>query len=150
MNKAILTGVLVLAAAAASAQSPTFRFVTAQGETTVVASENLVITFEDGTLVASNGSQTITLPVTNLVSMNFSDEEVSGGETPDPDPVDPDPDEPEQDSIQEIMASGECALYSVDGKEQGKFASLEAARKALKPGIYVIKSNGACHKIVVK
>lgn len=132
MKKAIISGIVAVAAFGAMAQSPQFVFVTGQGEHHVMESTGLVITFEEGTLVATNSSQTLTLPVSTLASMGYTDEE------------------PKQDSINEIFAGEGCTYYSTDGVEQGKFASTDAARKALKPGVYVIKSNGASLKIMLK
>lgn len=132
MKKAIITGILMAAAMTAAAENARFVFVTNRGEHHVMESTGLVITFEEGTLVATNSSQTLSLHVSTLASMGYTDEE------------------PNQDSIKEIFTGKECAYYSTDGVEQGKFASIAAARKALKPGVYVIKSNGASLKIVLK
>lgn len=124
------------AATVAMAESPTFTFVTAQGERHVMESTGLEITFEEGTLVAKNSSQTLSLPVSTLATMAFSDGEVTPTPNPDPDP--------DQDGINEVLASENFTIYSLDGVEQAK------SLKGLRPGIYIVKSNGASHKIVLK
>ena len=99
------------------------------GTTLSLTATGLTITFSDGNLVASDGTN---IALTSLTKMYFSD--TSG--------------------IRQMTvkgAQGTLQAFTVSGRQMGTFANLDEATGALPKGIYVIKdSSGNTHKIAVR
>ena len=129
-----LAAILVMMAACINIMADDFTYLTVEnsdGTTTSMTASGLTITFADGQLKASNGSETWTLPLSSLSKMYFSN----------------------TDGISEAAQAiddGEVTAYSTNGIVMGTFSSLDEARSQLKKGIYVIKSGSRTIKITVR
>lgn len=124
----------MLAVAAAHADTyPYLTFQTADGTTVSIKVESLMMTFSDGKLVVSNGTDSQELTVVDLSSMYFSTSDATG--------------------IKEVAisdADGEVEAFSLQGVSYGKFSNLQAFKGKATPGVYVVKSNGKTQKITVR
>lgn len=110
----------------------------ADGTLVSVASSSLSMTFVDGKLVATNGSESLKMTVADLTSMFFSETNETTG----------------IDETTITNADGEVQVFSLQGVSLGKFDTLESLKQKLPAGIYVVKTvknaNGKISKIVVK
>ena len=129
-----LAAILVMMAACINIMADDFTYLTVEnsdGTTTSMTASGLTITFADGQLKASNGSETWALPLSSLSKMYFSN----------------------TDGISEAAQAiddGEVTAYSTYGIVMGTFSCLDEARSQLKKGIYVIKSGSRTIKITVR
>ncbi len=110
-----------------------FIFQKTDGTLVSLASESLSMTFSDGKLVATNGTESCTLPLSSLSKMYFSSDDATG-----------------IDNVQTADGCGKVEIFSVQGVSLGSFSSLETARKSLASGAYIVKANGRTFKIAVK
>lgn len=102
--------------------------------TTAIDLSSLVITVADGKLVATNASGTVTLSLSDLTKMYFSNDDATTG-------------------IKQAETTGEASpvqAYDIAGRSMGTFDSLASAKAQLRQGVYVIKQNNKTFKIVVK
>ncbi len=133
MKKLFLTLLIVVASLTARAYDyPYLVFQTTDGTAYVVAVESLSIDINSNQLITTNNEGTQTFTLSELSKMYFS---VSS-------PTD----------INELFSSdgGEVEAIAVTGVSLGRFANASEAIKALKPGIYVLKSKSNVTKIVVR
>ena len=93
----------------------------------------LTMTFVDGKLVASNGTETHEMSVADLNSMYFTDQNLTG--------------------IAETTAAGEDnvkQVYTLAGVCLGTYTDLSAFCRQAKAGIYVVKTPSRTFKMKVK
>lgn len=104
-------------------------FQTEDGSEYSVVASGLSISFQDGNLVASDGTS---LPLTNLRKMYFSNaSDISG--------------------LAGKNANGMVTVYNLQGKLLGSYPSLSEATAAMGKGLFLIKEeNGKTQKKVVK
>lgn len=133
MKKALLSCVVgAMAVPAAFGEYTAMTFKSADGTTHSIGSTGLKIEFVDGSLVATNGTETLTLPLTSLATMEFTGE---------------------NSGINDISSDleGELTLYTTAGIGCGTFKSLDAAKSSLPQGIYIAKStSGKITKIILQ
>ncbi len=134
MKKTLLT--MMLAGCLSSAEAYDYGYLvvqTASGSTASIATENLVLTVQDGTLVVKNSSTSTTYTLTDLSKMYFSSSSDATG-------------------IAEAYAGVDekVDIYSSAGIFVGSFSSLDAARENLAKGVYIVKSKLSTTKIVAK
>lgn len=133
MKRIFLFLLTVLATLTAQAYDyPYLVFQTTDGTMTAVAVESLNITSSNGNLVVTNNDGTKTFPLSTLSKMYFS----TDGTT-------------DIDSAQ-TSDTTEVEVVAASGVSLGKFVSFDEARKALKQGVYVVKSKEKTFKISVK
>lgn len=133
MKRIFLFLLTVLATLTAQAYDyPYLVFQTTDGTVTAVAVEALSITSSNGNLVVTNNDGTKTFPLSTLSKMYFS----TDGTT--------DIDSAQTSDTTEVEVAASSGVYL------GKFASFDEARKALKQGVYVVKSKEKTFKISVK
>lgn len=115
----------------ASAQYVSMQYDTAKGETYYSGLSDLEIVFKEGNMVATWGSNSLTLSLEDLKSMQFS--------------LNP-------ASVERVFAGdNKIVVYSVEGVYYGAFASLKDAIGMLPEGVYVGKDeNGVTSKFVIK
>jgi len=111
---------------------PYLTFQTASGTTTTVAVEGMTITVADGQLVVQNAEGTQTFTLSTLSKMFFTDASDATGITDTP------------------AANEPVQVFTTGGLSMGTFDSLDKAKAALKPGVYVIKSKSKTFKIAVR
>ena len=120
-----------------TAQADDFEYLTFQttdGTKVSMASTSLVITFENGNMIVSNGIENQTFALSDLSKMYFSDETESSG-------------------IDETTLSEDneaVEVFTLTGISQGSFDNLKQAQTTLQHGIYVVKSQRQTFKIAVK
>lgn len=123
---------ILLSFSALGMQGADFTYLTFQtedgSEYSVVAS-GLSISFQDGNLVASDGTS---LPLSNLRKMYFSNvSDISG--------------------LASEKANGMVTVFNLQGKLLGTYPSLSEATATMGKGLYLIKiGNGKTQKQVVK
>ena len=106
-------------------------FQTSDGALHSIKTSGLVITFSDGQMKATAGSENLSLSLTELTKMYFSD---TNG-------VD----------MAEMTGSKEpVVVYGADGRQLGSYQDMDAARASLKRGAYVLKTGGKTVKIAVR
>lgn len=96
-----------------------------------VSVENLVITFADGQMKVENTDTSLTFQLADLSTMHFSNDT-------------------ETSSLAMTIADEGADIYTLEGVAMGHFDSVAAARRTLKPGIYIVKTNGKTTKIALK
>ncbi len=136
MKKKLLTIVSVLAVAASAFADnyPYLTFKKSDGTLVSVSVESLNMTFSDGKLVVSNGTESTSLTLTDLASMYFSTQDDATG----------------IDNIPADIADGNMEAYSTQGVCYGTFDNVESLKKSLPGGIYIIKAKGKTYKVAVK
>ena len=134
MKKAIILMTMVLAVVtkAMADDFPYLAFQTADGTVKSVAVKNLTLTFSNGSLVATNGEGNYSFSLSDLNKMFFSSEPTRIADNT-------------HDS-----EGDEAEVFTVAGVAVGRFANADAAKAALKPGLYVIKSREGTYKMTVK
>lgn len=88
------------------------------------------ITFVDGNITATNGTSAVSMPLSKLARLYFSD--TSTG-------------------IEGISTDkGEAEVTTVSGVSVGHFSTTEQMRAALAKGVYIVRQNGKTFKIAVR
>lgn len=123
---------LTMVAQAQDYDYPYLAFQTADGAVKAVAVEALTLTFVNGQLVATNGDGNYSFALNDLSKMFFSKEPTRIA-----------------DNLEDSVAK-EVEVFTVAGVAVGRFASVDAAKATLKPGLYVIKSKDGAYKMSVK
>ena len=123
----ILTMLAALTLGARAAEYNYLVFTLNDGTTQSVSASNLNITFADGKLKATSGSNTVTIALSDLTKMEFSNEG-----TTDISIVSCD-----------FNATDDTEVYDLNGRRLPSKATLSR-------GIYIIKSNGKTTKVQVK
>lgn len=132
MKKIILSAVTMLAVSAAWAyEFPYLKFTHTDGSEHVIEVEGLTITPTDGKLVATNGTETLTLESADLAKMAFAS--TNGVE-----------------DIAADAAQGPVQVYSLSGCALKTYPGIEEAKAALAPGLYIVKQAGKVVKLAVK
>lgn len=133
MKKLFLTPLFLLGVATVQADDyPYLTFQTSDGAEVSVESSSLVITFENGKMMATSGGNSINLTLSDLAKMYFS-AEATGIESTSTEPL-----------------KGAVEAFSLSGISLGKYENIEQARQALPKGIYVVKSQNNTRKIAVQ
>lgn len=101
------------------------------GTTTTMTANGLTITFSNGQLIANNGTENWSLPLSGLKKMYFSNTDAISHPLSD-------------------TGDSEVTVYSTSGIVMGKYQSIGEAKSQLKKGVYVIKSGSETLKITVK
>lgn len=130
MRKFLFSVTILAGAIAAGADGTALVFTTTDASVHSIDSRNLTISFKDGMMNASNGTQSLTLPLASLTNMYFSD----------------------QSSVNEIVIPTDEPIFatSISGIEYGEYPSIEAAKSHLPEGIYIVKTaSGLTSKIIV-
>lgn len=125
----VLYSVLVtLNAMAADTKMVTFEML--DGTRQSIASTNLVISFADGKLNATDGNTSLSLPMNALRAFYFGS----------------------QSGVTDILTAENQAVeaFTVAGVHQGTFQSLEDAKAVLQTGLFILKSGKETIKVVVK
>lgn len=133
MKQAFLTGLLLSALSAQASDYTTLVFQTSSGGATAVSLSSLVLTVSGGKLTATNSSGTQTFTLSDLSKMYFSTDAstaISG--------------------VASATDGEAVSVTSLQGLNMGSYTTLEAARKALRPGVYVVKQQEKTFKLVVK
>ena len=128
-----LIGVCLSGVIAHAETYPYLSFQKADGTVVSMNVESLTMTFSNGKLVASNGSDSQTLTVAELSAMFFSTADATG--------------------IKEVSISasdGEVEAFDLQGLSLGKFSSLQAMKENVKSGVYIVKVDGKNLKIAIK
>lgn len=114
-----------------SADYPYMAFLTSDGVSHVVKASGLEMKVSGANLIVSNSaSETLQLPLSQLVEMSFSQTASIGGVT--------------------FNQDGSVKVYDTTGVCRGTFRNSEAARSVLPAGIYVFTdSEGKSYKTVV-
>lgn len=102
------------------------------GSLTSLSVESLTITISNGELVVTNGDGTQTFPLASLNKMFFAETAETTG-------------------ISEAIETDETVcVYSLNGISLGTYPSMRAARSALRPGFYIMKTSSKTIKLSVK
>ena len=132
MKRAFLTLAMIVSVALTNAADYHYLvFKSADGNSTSLSALGLTITFQDGNLVASDGTTQASFPLSELSSMYFSN--TSGIAT-----------------VSTARNDGLVTVYSATGACCGQFSSLGEARQQLQPGVYVMRMKDQTIKIAVK
>ena len=128
-----IVAALLMALSMQAYDYPYLSFQTSEGTVQSVSVNELIITFSNGQLVITNadGSQTISL--TDLSYMFFSKETNTTGVT----------------RIEDVSNQA-VEVFTLNGLAIGRFESLQRAKAELKPGLYLVKSNGKTQKVVIR
>ena len=137
MMKRLLV-VLVTMVGAIAANADDYPYLTVEksdGTCQSVAVEGLTLCFDNGSLVATSGSQSYSFTLTDLKRMYFSTSEVIS-------------------DIQHLTPDTQqsCAVevFTPDGVSLGQYDNLKAAQGALSQGLYIFKTNGKTLKVMVR
>lgn len=129
-----LLTLLFLAAVSSQAFADGYAYLTftkSDGTETSVTASGLKITYSGGTLYAVNSATSETFTLTDLTKMYFSN--TTGIN-----------DLPVTDGASQVT------VYTTSGVRIGTFASADEAKKTLKQGVYVLKTDGKTYKMAVK
>jgi len=131
MKRFVLVLILMIGISAVRAYDyPYLVFQTTDGSSQSIEAEKLVLTFSGSQLVATNGTENLTLTVSDLSKMFFSST-TSG--------------------VSQISeADGEVEVFTLSGIRMGSYSSVAQALKSLRSGIYVVSSKEKTIKITVK
>lgn len=142
LRKMILCSLLAGTATAASAQ--TYSYLTLQqqnGSETSLSIDGLKITFDNGNLVATNGSESTTIPLVNMQKLYFATQ-----------PTGIDGVEGTSATVSATIVGGRLqvnapegsavSVYSIDGRQVGT--------ENLSAGAYVVKVAGRTFKVLSK
>lgn len=133
MKKGFLLAAVALMPAAAGAEYGALTFRTSAGSTHVADISGLEMTVADGNLTLSGNGSTAVLSLSDLVSMEFTNDATTAIDAISGD---------EGESIN---------VYSIDGVSRGKFSSIRSAMESLPAGVYIaVASDGLTCKIAVK
>lgn len=120
----------VAAVTAAADGWPKMVFELSDGSVHEVGSENLKIVFQNGDMVASNASESLSLPLADLAVFYFSGTSGISGLM-----------ENNDEAVEVFTPAGICL---------GSFGSESVARQQLPKGVYLLKSNGSTRKVFIR
>ena len=123
----ILTLLAALTLGARAAEYNYLVFTLNDGTTQSVSATDLNITFANGKLTATSGGNTVTIALSDLTKMEFSNEGTTGISTVSCD----------------FSTTDDTEVYDLNGRRLPSNATLSR-------GIYIIKSNGKTTKVQVK
>ncbi len=101
------------------------QFTLADGTTKYIAASGLSFSFADGNMTATNGSSTLTIALTDLASMAFSNEAPTGIESA------------------ETEVTADAEIFDLKGRKVAQGSKLPQ-------GIYIVKTKDKTFKKVVK
>ena len=127
----ILAAILALTTSHAD-DYPYLTFETQDGTTQSVAVSGLTLTIADGNLIATSGTETLTLALSDLTKMYFASEATSIDEL-----------------TTKLPADGVAEVYTLAGVSLGQ-RTLNTLHSTLDAGVYIIKVNGQTLKVMVK
>lgn len=133
MKKSLFIAALLCCAMGAKADDYThLTFQKNDSSTLSISVASLTMTFDGEQLVATNGTATYQLNVSDLARMYFSDGTPTG--------------------ITQLNnnTNHNVEIYTPAGIRLGSYASLEAFAQQADKGLYVVKSNGRTYKTIVK
>ena len=123
----ILTMLAALTMGARAAEYNYLVFTLNDGTTQSVSATDLNITFANGNLTATSGSNTVTIALSSLTKMEFSNDGTTG-----------------IDRVSyDFTITDDTEVYDLNGRRLPSTATLSR-------GIYIIKSNGNTTKVQVK
>jgi hypothetical protein len=132
MNKLFAIISLLVGTTAAQAYDYPYLVVqSADGTTKSIAVESLVLTFQDGQLVATNGDGTQSFTLTDLSKMYFTSSTTAISQVAE-------------------QEEGPVEVYALSGMFVGRYDTLSAARANLKQGVYLMKTKGTTKKVAIK
>lgn len=137
MKREWLTGCMLVATLAAMADDgyPLLTLQTTAGTEVKMAVDKMTIAFVNGQLVATNSEGSQQIPLQDMKMMYFSETATQTVVT----------------AIDGATATDEkVTVYTVGGRLMGSFDSVKEAREALRPGIYVMKTNTKTFKTTIK
>lgn len=118
-----------------SAEFISLKFTSLSGESTVLSVDGLSLSVADGNLVVNNADGDYTLPLADLATMEFSNEQPSAG----------------VGAVAASQSEGKTVVYSVDGRLCGAFSGDRNLASVLPAGIYIARQqDGTTSKIVVR
>ena len=123
----VLTMLAALTLGARAAEYSYLVFTLSDGTTQSVSATDLNITFANGNMTATSGGNTVTIALSNLTKMEFSNEGATGISTVNCD----------------FTTTDDTEVYDLNGRRLPSNATLSR-------GIYIIKSNGKTTKVQVK
>lgn len=131
MNRLLLAATAaILSASPLSAAYSSMLFVTTDGTEHLIEAENLVITFSETEMTASNDRSTLQLALTDIVTMEFSDRPAA------------------LHAIGADQQQGPVEAYGTDGRLEGRFESVDKALESLASGVWLLHfPNGSTAKI---
>uniref|UniRef100_UPI004028D1B9 hypothetical protein n=1 Tax=Prevotella sp. TaxID=59823 RepID=UPI004028D1B9 len=132
MKRTLISMLTLLAVTAASADNYSYlAFQTADGSTRNIGVESLEMTFSDGKLIASNGTESLEISVADLTRMFFSSEATA---------------------IKDISldADSPVKVYTVEGVCVGSYDNMVGASANMGKGVYIVKGEKTTHKITVR
>lgn len=132
MKRTLISMLTLLAVTAASADNYSYlAFQTADGSTRSIGVESLEMTFSDGKLIASNGTESLEISVADLSRMFFSSEATA---------------------IKDISldADSPVKVYTVEGVCVGNYDNMASASANMGKGVYIVKGEKTTHKITVR
>lgn len=132
MKKILLSLAIAALSLPAFADELNLVFTTSDGSTWPIAASSLEIKFVDGNMVATNGSESLTLSVASLSSMKFASKAAGVAE-------------------ESVAVDGEVSVTGINGVGFGSFQSADEACSNLAPGVYLLKhKSGEVSKIIVR
>lgn len=134
MKKLLL--LILLAVLFTSARADDYGFLafqTQDGTLQTMTTEGLRITFADGELVATAGTQTLRVPLSDLTKMFFSTDAPTGIE-----------------SLGVAADIEEGTVYNVQGVRVGRLRQGEKQINGLPQSIYIVKRGGKAEKVSVR
>lgn len=135
MQKILALVILALGAIVLHAEYPSVMFRTADGREQTIASKGLEISFNSGNMIAQSSGATLTISVSDLKSMSFSDVTTS---------------------VTDVLATyatnnTQITVFRTDGTSAGTFSSSAEAEHRLPTGLYIFrKANGETSKVAIK
>lgn len=132
MKRTLISMLTLLAVTAASADNYSYlAFQTADGSTRNIGVESLEMTFSDGKLIASNGTESLEISVADLSRMFFSSEATA---------------------IKDISLDKDSPVkvYTVEGVCVGSYDNMAGASANMGKGVYIVKGEKTTHKITVR
>lgn len=134
MKRILLIITVLLATLSVQARVyPYLSFQKSDGAVWSVGVESLLMTFENGMLHVTNGTEAHDLEVKDLSRMFFSETSVTGME-----------------KLASSVDNGPVEVYTVSGIHVGRYADMQHFRQGSAKGVYVVKENGTTVKTVVK
>lgn len=134
--KRIITLFVGLVAFAGVALADGYNYLTVQktdGTEQSFTAQGLVLTFEDGNMIATEGGTQATFALVDLYKMFFSNEATGIS-----------------DINADAKTDGPVAVYGVSGSSMGTYKNLDEARAQLHKGVYVVRENGKTRKIAIR
>ena len=130
MKKYLLSAILAAISIGVHAEYNRLIFTTLNGEAQSIGVKDLNITYMDGEMIATSGSELVKIPLTSLKSMEFSDINSVGSMS--------------------VADNSNVTIYSVNGVCLGTFETHSDALNGLPSGIYILKSkNGVTSKVSI-